>query len=44
MLGELDVSTSLLKEDEISPNEYYEFVESVKKKRRKRASSIKKSQ
>lgn len=38
ILGELDVFTSLIKEDEMSPNEYFEFVETNRKKQRKRAS------
>ena len=38
ILGELDVFSPLIKEDEMSPNEYFEFVEASKKKRRKRAS------
>ena len=38
ILGELDVFSPLIKEDEMSPNEYYEFVEASKKKQRKRAS------
>ncbi len=38
ILGELDVFSSLIKEDEMSPNEYFEFVEASKKKQRKRAS------
>lgn len=38
ILGELDILSPLLKEDEMSPNEYLEFVESAKKKQRKRAS------
>ncbi len=33
----LDVLSSLIKEDEMSPNEYFEFVEARKKKQRKRA-------
>ena len=40
-LGELDVFISLLKEEEMSPNEYFEFVEAAKKKHRKRASAQK---
>lgn len=39
ILGELDIFTPLLKEDEISPNEYLELVELHKKKQRKRAKS-----
>ncbi len=38
ILGELDVFSPLIKEDEMSPNEYFEFVEASKKKQRKRAS------
>lgn len=39
ILGELDVFSPLLKEEEMSPNEYLEFVEANMKKRRKRAKS-----
>ena len=38
VLGELNVFSPLIKEDEMSPNEYFEFVEASKKKQRKRAS------
>ena len=38
VLGELDVFCPLIKEEEMSPNEYFEFVEASKKKQRKRAS------
>lgn len=38
VLGELDVFSPLIKEDEMSPNEYFEFVKASKKKQRKRAS------
>lgn len=38
VLGELDVFSTLIKEEELSPNEYFEFVEACKKKQRKRAS------
>ena len=38
ILGELDVFSSLIREEEMSPNEYFEFVEASKKKQRKRAS------
>lgn len=41
ILGELDVFSPLLKEYEMSPNEYLEFVEEAKKKQRKRARSDK---
>lgn len=41
ILGELDVLSSLIKEPEMSPNEYYEFMELAKKRQRKRASSKK---
>lgn len=37
VLGELDVLSPLIKEEEMSPNEYFEFVEAIKKKQRKRA-------
>lgn len=39
VLGELDVFSPIIKEEEMSPNEYFEFVEASKKKRRKRASN-----
>lgn len=38
VLGELDVFSPIIKEEEMSPNEYFEFVEASKKKQRKRAS------
>ncbi|MDE6391680.1 MAG: helix-turn-helix domain-containing protein [Muribaculaceae bacterium] len=38
VLGELDVFSPLIKEEEMSPNEYFEFLEARKKKLRKRAS------
>ena len=38
VLGEMDVFWSLIKEDEMSPNEYFEFVEASKKKQLKRVS------
>ena len=41
ILGELDIFAPLLKEEEMSPNEYYEFVEAAKRRRRKRAASRK---
>lgn len=41
ILGQLDIYSPLLKEEELSPNEYLEFVEASKKKRRKRAKSDK---
>lgn len=41
VLGELDVFSPLIKEDEMSPNEYFEFIEASKKKHRKRASGKK---
>ncbi|MDE6582694.1 MAG: hypothetical protein K2K47_09250, partial [Duncaniella sp.] len=43
ILGELDIFTSFIADDEMSPNEYLEFVEAARKKRRKRAGSIKMS-
>lgn len=39
ILGELDIFSPLLNEEEMSPNEYLEFVEVHKKKQRKRAKS-----
>lgn len=39
ILGELDKLTPLIEGEELSPNEYYEMIESAKKKQRKRASS-----
>ncbi|MDE5664150.1 MAG: helix-turn-helix domain-containing protein [Muribaculaceae bacterium] len=39
ILGQLDVFAPLIKDDEMSPNEYFEFVEASKKKQRKRANS-----
>lgn len=41
ILGELDIFSPLLEEEEMSPNEYLEFVEASKKKRRKRAKANK---
>lgn len=38
VLGELDVFSPLIKEEKMSPNEYFEFVEANKKKQRKRSS------
>lgn len=37
ILGELDIFSPLLKEEDMSPNEYLEFVEVNRKKQRKRA-------
>ena len=42
ILGELDVFSLLIKEDEMRPNEYFEFAEASKKKQRKRARGNKK--
>ncbi|MDE6269455.1 MAG: helix-turn-helix domain-containing protein [Muribaculaceae bacterium] len=39
ILGELDIFSSLLQEDEMSPNEYLKFVEATRKKQRRRAAS-----
>lgn len=39
ILGELEIFSPLLKEEDMSPNEYLEFVEAIKKKQRKRAKS-----
>lgn len=41
ILGELDVFSKLINEEEMSPNEYFEFVEAARKKQRKRASTKK---
>ena len=35
VLGELDVFSPLIKENEMSPNEYFEFVEASKKEQRR---------
>lgn len=43
ILGELDVFSPLIKEAEMSPNEYFEFVEAIRKKQRKRASDSNKT-
>lgn len=43
ILGELDVFSPLIKEEEMSPNEYFELVEASKKKQRKRASGSNKT-
>ena len=43
VLGKLDVLQQLVEEEEMSPNEYYEFVNSTKKKNRQRATSVKKT-
>ncbi|MBQ0016112.1 MAG: helix-turn-helix transcriptional regulator [Bacteroidales bacterium] len=37
-LGKIEILIPLLQEEEISPNEYYKMVQSVRKKQRKRAS------
>ena len=41
ILGELDVFSQLIKDEDMSPNEYLRFVETAKKKQRKRAKSKK---
>lgn len=43
VLGKLDVLQQLVDEEEMSPNEYYEFVNSTKKRSRQRATSVKKT-
>lgn len=43
VLGKLDALQQLVEDEEMSPNEYYEFVNSAKRKIRKRASSNKKN-
>lgn len=42
VLGELDIFSPLLREEELSPNEYLAFREAMKKNIRKRAQSQKK--
>lgn len=42
VLGKLDSLQQLVEEEEMSPNEYYEFVNKTKKKGRQRAKSLKK--
>ncbi len=42
VLGKLDCLTPLIEEDEMSPNEYYEFMNSLKKHQRRRATSSEK--
>lgn len=39
ILGQLEILSPLLKEEEMSPNEYLKFMEDSQKKRRKRAKS-----
>lgn len=41
ILGELDIFSPLMRETEMSPNEYYEFMEKSKRKQRKRAKANK---
>lgn len=41
ILGELNVFSPLMKEEEMSPNEYLAFVEAAQKKQRKRSRSDK---
>lgn len=43
VLGKLDALHQLVDDEEMSPNEYYEFVNSAKRKVRKRAASNKKN-
>jgi transcriptional regulator with XRE-family HTH domain len=40
-LGKLDIMLPLVEEEQMSPNEYYEFVHAAKKKARKRATKSK---
>lgn len=42
VLGKLDAFQQLVEDDEMSPNEYYEFVNSKKSKTRQRAAAAKK--
>ena len=39
VLGELDIFSPLIREEQMSPNEYYEFTQAAQKKQRRRASS-----
>lgn len=39
ILGELDVLSPLIEEEELSPNRYYQFMQTQKGKQRKRATS-----
>lgn len=41
ILGRLEIFNSLTEDEQMSPNEYYEFVNSAKKKMRKRATKVK---
>lgn len=43
VLGKLDMFQQLVDEDIMSPNEYYKFVNSTKKRNRQRATSVKKN-
>ena len=43
VLGTLDALQQLVEEDEMSPNEYYEFVNSKKRKMRQRAAAKKRN-
>lgn len=43
VLGEFDVFQPLVEDEDMSPNEYFEFINSAKKKERQRAVSVKKN-
>ncbi len=43
ILGQLDILSPLLEEEQMSPNEYWEFLQAAKKKHRKRAESVQKT-
>ncbi len=43
ILGQLDILSPLLEEEQMSPNEYWEFLQAAKKKHRKRATSVQKT-
>ena len=43
VLGKLDVLQPLVEEEEMSPNEYYRFINSAKRKSRHRATSVRKN-
>lgn len=43
MLGKLDILQPIVEEEQMSPNEYYNFINLLKSKRRKRATGKRKS-
>lgn len=44
VLGELNAMVPFMEQDELSPNEYYEFIYSARKHQRQRASKVKSSE